>query len=446
MLADYEIAETIRLSNTVVLDLNGKKVTAPDTGSAGDWYGFVVDEGGDLTLKDSVGTGELYAKCYGVETKGGSFTMESGKITATRNTTIGTAIVNYGGTVTVNGGTIAGEYSAIYTAGHFANAATTINGGSITGTIDLRVDCIDNCGGHAAYTKSVTANANTYAIDPDFQWVENNGVYVLTVHEGTPSGEWSYDAEYHWYTCSIEGCTEVFDKAAHDDEATGLCTVCGNLNYSGATSYTWDFNNSLYAYDANGKIANSFDATPVEGTLGPINGYLCHETAPNGLVLKMGNPIVLDYTKNWSIEYKNKSYKGKGGLFSSNQTGGKNTWVMLNDIVRLSFTRYSNTNVAYNYGASSKGGINPAGANDDIIKYVNTYNPETGKNTISLYKNGTLLVENIMTAGDKNGTAFTEAEKASGYLDGATITFNYLGNSANKMGAWIDYIKVDLGN
>ncbi|MBQ9694782.1 MAG: hypothetical protein IJV69_08510, partial [Kiritimatiellae bacterium] len=91
---------TIPAGANITIDLNGKKLTGPDVPATKSYYAFIVD-GGDLTLKDSVGTGEIWAKCYGVETKSGSFTMESGTITATNNKTLGSAVVNYGGTVTI---------------------------------------------------------------------------------------------------------------------------------------------------------------------------------------------------------------------------------------------------------------------------------------------------------------------------------------------------------
>ena len=146
---------------------------------------IVVAENGDMTLKDSVGTGELYAKCYGVETKGGSFTMESGKITATKNSKVGTAIVNYGGEVVINDGTLSGNLAAIFTAGHFADATTVINGGTFTGTISIDEDCgpeDEAAGGtiHEDRAESVTADNNTYATDDGYEWIADGDVYKLT--------------------------------------------------------------------------------------------------------------------------------------------------------------------------------------------------------------------------------------------------------------------------
>jgi hypothetical protein len=45
-------------------------------------------------------------------------------------------------------------------------------------------------------------------------------------HEHEFSADWSTDADNHWHACTGEGCTEVADKAAHEINAAGYCTVC----------------------------------------------------------------------------------------------------------------------------------------------------------------------------------------------------------------------------
>ena len=171
LLADIALNESIKVTNTLTVDLNGKTLTGPDDGRA-NWYAFIVD-GGKLTLTDSVGTGELFAKCYGVETKSGEFILDGAKITATNNATLGSAIVNYGGTVTIKSGTISGALSSVFTGGYFSNATTNILGGTFTGPV--LVETYEN-----EFTETVTSNADTYPVDEDYKWVEQNGVYVLT--------------------------------------------------------------------------------------------------------------------------------------------------------------------------------------------------------------------------------------------------------------------------
>ncbi|MBE5758493.1 MAG: hypothetical protein E7332_00460 [Clostridiales bacterium] len=174
LIKNIELTETIKVTGKVVVDLNGKKLTGPDDGKS-NWYAFIVD-GGNLTLKDSVETGELWAKCYGVETKSGSFTLDGAKITATNNATLGSAIVNYGGEVVINSGTLAGNLASVYTGGYFSNASTTIKAGTLTGPVVME--------DHAEkeYKEVVKSASNEYAIDESFGWVKEEGseLYVLT--------------------------------------------------------------------------------------------------------------------------------------------------------------------------------------------------------------------------------------------------------------------------
>ena len=186
LLTDYEVAVSIKVQNTVALDLNGNTLTGPDDGKA-NWYAFIVD-GGALTLKDTAGSGELYAKCYGVETKSGSFTLESGTITATKNTKIGTAIVNYGGTVNMAGGAISGANYAVFTAGYFSDAATSLNGGTIDGVVGM-----DNYA-EKSFTQSVTSASNTYETQLEYAWVKNGECYELTAGDYVAQvGETKYE-------------------------------------------------------------------------------------------------------------------------------------------------------------------------------------------------------------------------------------------------------------
>ena len=173
LLADVELTASIKITSTLIFDLNGKQLVGPDVPATSSYYAFIVD-GGNLTLKDSVGTGEIWAKCYGVETKSGSFTMESGTITATKNSTVGSAVVNYGGTVIINGGTVSAAANAVYTGGYFANASTTIYAGTVNGPVVVE-DWASK-----EFTETVASASNTYDVLEGYKWVEQDGVYVLT--------------------------------------------------------------------------------------------------------------------------------------------------------------------------------------------------------------------------------------------------------------------------
>lgn len=319
--------------------------------------------------------------------------------------------------------------------------------------------------GHRAYTEAEWENEYLTGTDITFNylgalrapnWTANRlfkarvdyiEVTLEGAHTHSFSTEWNCDEEYHWHECEIAGCTETCDKDEHSDEETGLCSVCGNVNYSGATSYTWDFNDSLYAYDEIGKIANGFDATPLAGTVMYENGTLRPSDYSSGLSLALDIPIELDHTKNWSIEYKVSAFKQNGALFASSSSPKSGEWVIYNNKTRHSITYYQATSTLINYGASNNSGVATNNSNSATIKYVNTYNEEDGTNIISLYIDDTLKIENICVVGDSNGSsALSDTQKTNSKLSGTDIVFSYLGNSTLKMAAQIDYIKVDLGS
>ncbi len=131
--ADIEISSSLRITKDVNLDLNGYVLTGPHNYVGGtNLYAFIV-ESGTLTLDDNSAaqTGEISCKYSGIETKGGTFVMEGGKITAA-DAYMAVAIVNYGGSVIINDGVINAYDTAITTQAYFTTSAETeVNGGEI---------------------------------------------------------------------------------------------------------------------------------------------------------------------------------------------------------------------------------------------------------------------------------------------------------------------------
>lgn len=198
---ELEIKESIKIDEgkNIVVDLNGNRVIGPDDGKA-NWYAFIVN-GGTLTLKDSseAQTGELWAKCYGIETKTGTFVMESGKITATNNPTVGAAIVNYGGKAEVKGGTlVAASNWAVNAQSYFSDSELVISGGNFEITAEDTATV--QVGGE--YTK---------------------GKETVTITGGTFKGKTAFAvSEKANATVSITGgefSTDVTDYVADDYEA-----------------------------------------------------------------------------------------------------------------------------------------------------------------------------------------------------------------------------------
>ena len=368
LLADVEIFTTIKITNTVTLDLNGQTLTGPDDG-AGNWYAFIVD-GGNLTLMDSVGGGELYAKCYGVETKSGSFTMESGVITATKNMGIGTAVVNYGGTVTINGGTLSGAINAVSTGGHFAVAETVINGGTLNGPVTVSDYNAKGC--------TVKSAVNTYAVSEDYKWVEQDDVYVLTAKVYVAQiGETKY-----------ESLAEAVEAAEPNDTVTLL----DNTNGDGIIinkDITIDLGSFTYTID---------------GTLVGSTG-----TKSCGFQILSGNTVTI---MNGAIVMDENAVRGHDNQVGNNFVIQNYADLTLEDVA---ITGNSNTSyvVSINSGNVAMTGDTaitaPEGAVAfDVCKYASYAEPNVTVNTT-----GTITGEIEVTGGELN----IEAATIVGVLD-----------------------------
>ncbi len=145
------VGETIKVANgqTVVLDLNGKTITAIDNKTSGN-YDAIYNEG-NLTIKDSVGGGKItltattdrkYASYSAVISNHlGTLTVDGGTIEHLGGTSMAYAIDNRSNTgsadavLTINGGIVKSGYIAIR---QFANSTTgstilIVNGGEIYG-------------------------------------------------------------------------------------------------------------------------------------------------------------------------------------------------------------------------------------------------------------------------------------------------------------------------
>lgn len=232
---DFEITASLKVNKDFTVDLNGHKITGPDDGSS-NWYAFIV-ESGTFTLKDSseAQTGELYAKCYGVETKGGTFVMESGKITATKNATIGAAVVNYGGKVEIKGGTLLASNWAVNAQGYFADMEVVISGGTLETTSDT--EAAVQIGGEYSEKNETVAirggtfkGTNAFTVSSEADVTLTGGEYSSDVSEYLDE-RYAYDEETGTLVCTHADCEEHKEVAA-TYEKTGTkayweCNTCG---------------------------------------------------------------------------------------------------------------------------------------------------------------------------------------------------------------------------
>jgi len=134
----------------VLIDLNGHDITSTSRA-------FIVSAGSSLTIKDSVGTGEV----QGAETadnqqggvirvdSGATLTLESGSIVDTaseQHQSDGGAIAGIGGTVNIAGGTVKGGTAYLGGSIYVTGGALNISGGTIDGGIAANESSIP-CGG-----------------------------------------------------------------------------------------------------------------------------------------------------------------------------------------------------------------------------------------------------------------------------------------------------------
>ena len=127
---DVTLLEKLEIKNKVVLDLNGKTITAPL------FSAFEVKTGGELTLKN----GKVVAYESTVRAIGGKVIVESGEYTSTGTALDSPATYRYsldcreGGELVINGGTFKSNNGMIN-----VGSTVTINGGKFENIVDKTV-------------------------------------------------------------------------------------------------------------------------------------------------------------------------------------------------------------------------------------------------------------------------------------------------------------------
>ena len=211
---------TLKVSNTVTLDLNGHTIDA-----AGHFGVIEVCAGGDLTLTNSVegagaitGGGNAYEGA-GVEVRaGGVFTMTGGTISGNSSTYASGVDVN--GTFTMTGGTISNNTTTEAGGGVYVYDGTfTMSGGSITGNTASR----DVGNAPAAATR-----------DGGGVYIYGDGTFTMT--GGTISGNMADSGGGGVYVCwgyfTMTGGTITGNAAG--DEGGGVYMYDGTFTVSGS--------------------------------------------------------------------------------------------------------------------------------------------------------------------------------------------------------------------
>ncbi len=292
--ADMEISTSLRVSTNVNLDLNGHTLVGPHNYVGGtNLYAFIV-ESGTLTLTDTSAaqTGEIACKYSGIETKGGTFVMNGGKITA-GDMSMAAAIVNYGGSVIINDGVVNAYDTAVSTMAYFAATATTeINGGEV----------------------SLLSSANNYAV------FETGGAY----NTGSASVE-------------INGGDVNSNGAAFAayDTTTGTAA----MEIAGGT-----FDTDVSAYLAPGTVLeNGVVKTDISGAKTSYNGLYLKGTNQGAVI--SANPISLGYYKANAAKYDkvdgHVTAKGNVAYFLADDLAYSGVYVQVSTLAQADVVAYA---------------------------------------------------------------------------------------------------------
>jgi len=226
LVKDIVLAEslTIAADDEIVLDLNGKTISGVDNATGS--YGLINVVKGNLTVKDSVGTGKITLSATNnrgwnaysatISNQQGVVTVESGTIEHAGGTDMAYAIDNLtnGGigdvTLNVKGGVITSTYRAIR---QFANSATKVNhlfitGGTITSTTGNK---------GAVWLQSSNANANKAVLSI-------TGGEVSSVYVYAPSDASEVKVKI------ADGCVAAISEAV--SESYALSAKHNNVSYN----------------------------------------------------------------------------------------------------------------------------------------------------------------------------------------------------------------------
>ena len=204
--------------------------------------------------------------------------------------------------------------------------------------------------------------------------------------------------------------------------------------------YIWDFNGDLKARGADGEVLNSFLDKALLGSYTFENGYLTGQ----GLQLQLENAIELHPSRDWSIEWKYGSLEnGTAGFLlcedATNKVGNRALW----HISRGSFAiaDYADSSGYRNYTRADV-----LIQDHDTVKLTNSYDPITGKSTVSLWINGELRIDDFQLKGCINN--YYDNKDMTIYPLVPDFVFRYLGNSGLsdwRMNCQLDYLKVSFG-
>jgi len=391
-----------------------------------------VDISNYITMMQTYGQSASYKDSYG-----NTATYENGKLTTTMKSLYGSNnVCHYGkfGYGIIGADAAYNMYRALHgkdvaivvtdTSGHADrgkvlknNQNMTLDISEMTENLSFRADCGSASGTLKFVVRSGTADITSGLISIGEKF---GSVNVATLRD--------------YRNVSVLLTYTTLDGAAY----TAICYVQG-CAVEPKKDYIWDFNEDLKARGADGEILNSFLEDALLGSYAIDNGYL----TGNGLQLELENAIRLNATRNWSIEWKYGALtNGTAGFLlcedKGNTVGNRALW----HTNKSSFVIADYKDSAGYYNYTSADVIIQA---YDCVKLTNSYDPTTGKSTVSLWLNDQLRIEDFQLKGSINGAS--DSLDMTGYPLVPQFAFCYMGN--NGMSAWrvncqLDYLKVSF--
>ena len=294
--ADVEVASYVEITKSITIDLAGHKISR-DGNALLDPMG----EGVTLTVKDSVGGGEV-ASVIPVWVEGGAdFVLESGAIRSTATTDGYGIYADNAGTVTVKGGTVSGGNYAInasgatavtindgtittaaegaFTIALFGTSAIEVNGGTISATGIDSVAISDN--GNAGNNCNITINDGVVTSTHDIA-IYKPAAGTLTLNGGTitggtgvyiKSGKLVVPAE-STAVVNANGEKKAFTHYGNGALSTGDAVIIENCNYPGGAPQAAIAGGTFKSDNAAPVLSVAYDDPASEAVEEPIKAFV----------------------------------------------------------------------------------------------------------------------------------------------------------------------------
>ena len=266
-------ANYISIDNTFTLDLNGQTVKATGSGA------FNIS-GGSLTIQDSGTGGKIESSNITIEVYGGTLSIQSGTVSGFRSMKISS------GTVNISGGTISGSDTGLWVSG---GGSITISGGTFSGVVAVQVNNNASVTLKDMLATGYAYHRNNLPVTKAEGWVDSNtwgevsldtkamltGTVTVKKCNHTGEGVCEYTpnegAETHAMTCLACGYAGAAESCAYSDDYGHdetnhwqTCTLCGGKK---TEAHGWVHQ----CTSATGIIRRSCDKCEIETVVGTVS-------------------------------------------------------------------------------------------------------------------------------------------------------------------------------